>query len=115
MWMDLALLWLWCRLAAVALIQLLAWEGPYAVGAALKKQKKKNYGLEWINNKVLMYHTGNYIQSPGIDHMMENNIKKESCVYMDTHMYMTESLCCAAEIGTTLIKKILHLIDAFKL
>ena len=33
---DLALLWLWCRPAAVALIRLLAWEAPYAVGAALK-------------------------------------------------------------------------------
>ena len=27
----------WCRLAAVAPIRLLAWEPPYAVGAALKK------------------------------------------------------------------------------
>ena len=24
--------------------------------------------LEWIDNKVLMYSTGNYIQSPGISH-----------------------------------------------
>ena len=24
--------------------------------------------LEWINNKVLMYSTGNYIQSPEINH-----------------------------------------------
>ena len=24
--------------------------------------------LEWINNKVLLYSTGNYIQSPGTDH-----------------------------------------------
>ena len=37
---DLALLWLWCRLAAAAPIQPLAWEPPYAVGAALKKKKK---------------------------------------------------------------------------
>ena len=40
---DLALLWLWCRLAAVALIRPLAWEPPYAASAALKRQKKKNY------------------------------------------------------------------------
>ena len=33
------LLWLWCRLAATALIGLLAWEPPYAVGTALKRQK----------------------------------------------------------------------------
>ena len=38
---DLALLWLWCRLAAVALIPPLAWGLPYAEGVALKKRKKK--------------------------------------------------------------------------
>ena len=38
---DLALLWLWCRPAAVALIQPLAWEPPHDVGAALKKKKSK--------------------------------------------------------------------------
>ena len=38
---DLALLWLWHRLAATALIRPLAWEPPYAVGEALKIQKKK--------------------------------------------------------------------------
>ena len=37
---DLALLRLWCRLAAEALFQPLAWELPYASGAALKKQRK---------------------------------------------------------------------------
>ena len=31
--------WLWCRLAATALIHSLAWEPPYAMGAALKRQK----------------------------------------------------------------------------
>ena len=39
-----ALLLLWCRLVAVALIRPLAWELPYALGAALemaKRQKKK--------------------------------------------------------------------------
>ena len=34
---DLVLLWLWCRPAAVALTRPLAWDLPYAVGAALKK------------------------------------------------------------------------------
>jgi len=38
---DLALLWLWHRLAAAALIGPLAWELPYATGAALKKQNKQ--------------------------------------------------------------------------
>ena len=34
---NLALLWLWCMLAAAALIQPLAWEPPYAGDAALNK------------------------------------------------------------------------------
>ena len=38
---DLALLRLWCRPATAALIRLLAWEPPYAMGAALKRHKKK--------------------------------------------------------------------------
>ena len=38
---DLLLLWLWCRLTAVALIQPLAWDLPYATGTALKCKKKK--------------------------------------------------------------------------
>ena len=46
---DLALLWLWCRLAAIALIGPLAWEAPYTTGAALKGQmtkKKKKKMME---------------------------------------------------------------------
>ena len=38
---DPTLLWLWCRLAATAPIQPLAWETPYAVGVVLEKAKKK--------------------------------------------------------------------------
>ena len=37
------LLWLWCRPAAAALTGPLAWEPPYAVGAALKKQNKTKH------------------------------------------------------------------------
>ena len=37
---DPALLWLWCRLAATAPIKPLAWEPPYALGAALEETKK---------------------------------------------------------------------------
>ena len=38
--LDPALLWLWCRLAAIAPIRPLAWEPPYAAGVALKRQKQ---------------------------------------------------------------------------
>ena len=37
---DLVMLWLWCRLVAIALIRPLAWEPPYATGEALGKAKK---------------------------------------------------------------------------
>ena len=41
--LDPTLLWLWRRLAATAPIKPLAWEPPYAAGAALKGQ---NYRKE---------------------------------------------------------------------
>ena len=37
-----ALLWLWCRPVAMAPIRSLAWEPPYAPGAALEKAKRPN-------------------------------------------------------------------------
>ena len=39
--LDLALLWLWCKLVAAALFQPLAWEASYATCAALKSNKTK--------------------------------------------------------------------------
>ena len=38
---DMALLWLWHRPAAIALIRPLAWEPACAAGAALKSKKKE--------------------------------------------------------------------------
>ena len=38
----LSLQWLWCRPAARAPIRPLAWQTPYAVGAALEKAKRQN-------------------------------------------------------------------------
>ena len=40
--LDLVLLWLWCRPAATAWIQPLAWEPPYAAGVAQEIKKKKS-------------------------------------------------------------------------
>ena len=48
--LDSALLWLWCRLAAIALlypIRPLAWEPPYAKGGALKRFLK----IKWYKIK----------------------------------------------------------------
>ena len=52
--------------------------------------------IGWMNNKVLLYSTGNYIQYPVINH---NGKEYEiDCIYI----CITESLCCTAEINTTL-------------
>ena len=51
--MDLALLWLWCTLAATALIQPLAWELPYVTGVALKgKKKEKKASRGWLEARI---------------------------------------------------------------
>ena len=52
---DPVLLRLWCRPAAVALIRPLAWEPPYAVGAALKNKNK---------NKKELIHNPNNLRRP---------------------------------------------------
>ena len=51
--------------------------------------------IAWINNKVLLYSTGNYIQYPVINHNGKN-MKK------NLYIYVPESLCCVAECTTTL-------------
>ena len=50
--------------------------------------------VEWINTKVLLYSTGNYIQSLVINHNGKEYKKEYICI--------TESICCTAEINTTL-------------
>ena len=45
--LDPELLWLWRRLASTAPIGPLAWAPPYAMGVALKRQKKKKKVALW--------------------------------------------------------------------
>ena len=51
---DLAWLWLWCRPVTTAPIRPLSWKPPYAVGAALKSQKKQKKLFFYIND-ILIY------------------------------------------------------------
>ena len=54
-------LWLWCRPEAIALIRPLAWEPPYAMGAALKdketkkKKKKKRKEKKYWSSLVVQW------------------------------------------------------------
>ena len=51
---------------------------------------------KWINNKVLLNSTGNYIQYPGINHSGKEYKKRMYiCV-------ITESFSCTVETSTTL-------------
>ena len=52
--------------------------------------------MEWINNKVLLYSTGNYIQYPVINHHGKEYEKE----YI--YICITESLYCTEEINTAL-------------
>ena len=62
---DPVLLWLWCRPAAVALIRLLVWEPPYAMGVALKSKSKKDGGeLEEEFRESILFRIF-FIQSAG--------------------------------------------------
>ena len=66
--LDPALLGLWYRPAAVAPIQPLVWELPYAVGVALKSKKTKNKqtNKKPIKNKITWklssYHSALHIE-----------------------------------------------------
>ena len=62
---DLALLWLWCRPVATTPIRPLAWESPYATGAALKKGKKKKefYIVVVLNFRSLIHFEFIYLVS----------------------------------------------------
>ena len=50
---DPALLWVWYRPAAIAPVGPLAWEPPYAMGAALKRPKKINFDSHLFYFKTL--------------------------------------------------------------
>ena len=56
----------------------------------------KRLHLEWISSEVLLYSTGSYIQSLGIDHDGRFYEKK------NVNLCMTGSLCCTAEMDSTL-------------
>ena len=53
---------------------------------------------EWMEKEVLLYSTASYIQHRGINHNGKEYKK-------NVHICITESLCCTAEINTTLYIK----------
>ena len=53
---------------------------------AKKVVQFENIYIGWINNKVLLYNTGNYIQYPTINHNGKEFLKKK------VYMHVAESL-----------------------
>ena len=59
---DPALLWLCCRLEAVAWIRPLAWELPCALGVALKKKGESKQAKATFKGKLILTQEGSTIQ-----------------------------------------------------
>ena len=83
---DPALLWLWCRPAAVAPLQSLAWEPPYAISAALKskeKKKKKNKKeKDTFNQLIILEHLDIHMQKMNFDlYLQMIHTNKCTCYY----------------------------------
>ena len=72
------LLWLWCRPAATAPIQFLAWELPNATGGALKKEKNWSSccGAEETNPTRNREVVGSIL---GLDHRVKKSGVEVSC------------------------------------
>ena len=52
------------------------WGGGMESKFRIRRGKLIYILIEWINNKVLLYRTGNYIQYPVINH------NEKECIYM---------------------------------
>ena len=64
----------------------------------LNCRKSKIKEILGRNNEVLLYSTGNYIQSLGVEHDRRQYEKK------NVYMRITRSLCCTIEIDNTVNK-----------
>ena len=56
--LDLSLLWLWCRSAAIAPIGPPGWEPPHAAGAPRKRKKKKSKHILHFPKGLKMEYAG---------------------------------------------------------
>jgi len=70
------------------------WAAIYGVAQSrtrlkwLSSSRCKLLHLEWINDKVLLYSTGNCIQSLGINHKRKKIfLRKKMYIYIQTHVY----------------------------
>ena len=72
--LDLAFLWLWHRPAVAGPIRPLTWELPYALGAALKRKRKRNRWRLQIRKEFRSYHRGTAETNPTKNHEFMGSI-----------------------------------------
>ena len=69
-------------------------------GLAVWVSRGKLLYIRWINNKVLLYHTGNYIQYPATNHNGKAQERIHTHTHTHTHTRETAlrpgTLCCLA-------------------
>ena len=86
---DLVLLWLWHRPVVLAQIRCLAWEPPYAVGAALKLKKKK-----FLTNLLFLCLKG--IKASCFGHFLSPISTRPSCTWVKIFLFLL--LICLVSI-----------------
>ena len=89
--LNLALLWLWHRPMAIALIQPLAWEFPYPVGVALKRQQQQKNSYLCLNLYIVReeksfspFLSRFLAETPPCDKRRETNLSLMTCIPSDT-------------------------------
>ena len=95
---DLVLLWLWCRIAAIALTWPLAWVLPYALGARTPPPKKiflniLDLDFHWItlcfftpHSAILLQKTAKHQSSSSLRNEFDTNVLLRICFVKSYHM-----------------------------
>ena len=62
----------------------------WGMGWEFGVNRRKLLHTEWINNKVLLYSTGNYTQYPGINHNGKEYLKKNVYMYVKPNHFAVQ-------------------------
>ena len=71
-------------------------------GGIKQKVGTSRYKLLYINNKGLLYSTGNDVQYTAMNHGRKEHEKEHTHTHTHTHIGLTESLFCTPVTNTTL-------------